>query len=54
MGLWLELQKPKTFECFRMGLSKQEAEKTVLESFPDASPKSIGIWYNKAKRKSKG
>lgn len=52
-GVMVGTAKAKTFECFRMGLSKQEAEKTVLESFPDASPKSIGIWYNKAKRKSK-
>lgn len=45
--------KAKTFECFRLKMSKQETEKAVLEQFPDASPKSIGIWYNKAKRKSK-
>lgn len=44
--------KALTFELYYKGKDKQETIKTVLEKFPNTSDKSVGIWWNKAKRKS--
>lgn len=49
-GLVAGTAKSKTFECYRKGLSKEQALEEVLKDFPDASPKSVNIWFNKAKR----
>lgn len=45
--------KALTFELFGQGKSKQECIQIVGEKFPKASDKSVGIWWNKAKRKAK-
>lgn len=45
--------KAMTFELYRQGKSKPECIKLVAEKFPKASDKSVGIWWNKAKRKEK-
>lgn len=47
-GIYKGTKKALTFELAKKGLSKQEVIQKVLETFPDASPKSMGIWYNKA------
>lgn len=45
--------KAYTFELYRQGKTKAESIKMVSEKFPNASDKSVGIWWNKAKRKEK-
>lgn len=52
-GLFSGTKKALTFELTKQGLSKEEIVKKVAIQFPEAKPKSIGIWYNKAKRKLK-
>lgn len=47
-GIYKGTKKALTFKLAKEGLSKQEVIEKVLETFPDASPKSMGIWYNKA------
>tara|TARA_R110002020_G_scaffold131482_3_gene293961 strand:+ start:4713 stop:5216 length:504 start_codon:yes stop_codon:yes gene_type:complete len=47
-GIYKGTKKALTFKLAKEGLTKQDVIKKVLETFPDASPKSMGIWYNKA------
>lgn len=43
-------KKALTFELQQKGLEKAEVIKKVIEAFPDASEKSISIWFNKSKK----
>lgn len=43
-------KKAYTFELTNEGLEKKEVIKKVKAKYPEASDKSIGIWYNKAKK----
>tara|TARA_R110001632_G_scaffold228435_1_gene363612 strand:- start:607 stop:1104 length:498 start_codon:yes stop_codon:yes gene_type:complete len=47
-GIYKGTKKALTFKLAKEGLTKTETIEKVLETFPDASPKSMGIWYNKA------
>lgn len=49
-GIFQGTKKSLTYTLQKEGKSKEETIKTVLEQFPDASEKSISIWYNKAKK----
>ena len=49
-GIFTGTKKAYVFELQQRGLSKEEVIKIVLEKYPDASHKSIGIWFNKAKK----
>ena len=49
-GIFQGTKKALTFELQQQGLSKKEIIKKVIEQFPDASEKSIGIWFNKSKK----
>ena len=51
-GIFSGTKKALTYECFKQGLTKQETIEKVMEQFPEAREKSIGIWYNKAKKAS--
>ena len=43
-------KKALAFELQGIGKSKKEVIKEVKEKFPDANEKSIGIWFNKARK----
>ena len=43
-------KKAYTFELQQQGKSKAEVIKIVMEKFPDASEKSISVWFNKSKK----
>lgn len=43
-------KKALAFELQGKGLSKEEVIEKVMSAFPDANEKSIGIWFNKAKK----
>lgn len=43
-------KKAYTFELQREGLTREEVILMVKDKFPEAVDKSIGIWYNKAKK----
>ena len=43
-------KKAYTFELQQKGKSKEEVTKEVMSKFPEASEKSISIWYNKSKK----
>lgn len=43
-------KKALTYELQKKGLTKIEVTQKVIETFPDASEKSISIWFNKAKK----
>lgn len=43
-------KKALAFELQGIGKSKEEVIKQVKEEFPDANEKSIGIWFNKARK----
>lgn len=49
-GIFAGTKKALTFKLQKEGLTKQEVIAKVLETFPEASEKSIGIWFNKAKK----
>lgn len=49
-GIFSGTKKALTFELQKQGLTKEEVIKKVIEQFPDASEKSIGIWFNKSKK----
>lgn len=49
-GIFKGTKKALTFELQQMGLVKEEVIKAVMGKFSDASPKSIGIWYNKSRK----
>jgi len=43
-------KKAYTFDLQQQGLSKDEVIKKVMTQYPDASEKSISIWYNKSRK----
>jgi hypothetical protein len=43
-------KKAYTFELQQQGKDKKEVIKKVIEKYPDASEKSISIWFNKSKK----
>ena len=43
-------KKALTFQLQGEGLSKEKVIKNVLKEFPDANEKSVGIWFNKARK----
>lgn len=47
-------KKAYTFELQKKGLTKAEVIKAVQEQFPEAKEKSIGIWFNRAKKLRNG
>ena len=49
-GIFSGTKKALTFKLSKEGKSKQEVIELVMEQFPEAKEKSIGIWYNKAKK----
>lgn len=49
-GIFSGTKKAYTFELQKQGHDKGKVIEMVLEKFPDASEKSIGIWFNKAKK----
>lgn len=49
-GIFKGTKKAYTFDLQQQGLSKEEVIQKVMEQFPDASEKSIGIWYNKSRK----
>lgn len=50
-GLFTGTKKAYTFLLQKQGLSKDETIKAVKLKFPEASEKSVSIWFNKAKKK---
>lgn len=50
-GVFQGTKKAYTMELVAKGLSKERVVRKVLRKFPDASEKSIGIWFNKANKK---
>jgi len=52
-GVFKGTKKALTFELAASGMEKADVIKKVLEEFPDAREKSIGIWYNKALKEKK-
>lgn len=57
-NLYKGTKKSYTFELAKKGLSLERVTRRVLKKFPDASEKSIKIWYRNAtgtqKRRGKG
>ena len=49
-GIFKGTKKALTYECSKNGKTKNETIEIVMAQFPDASEKSIGIWYNRAKK----
>lgn len=49
-GLFAGTKKAYTFTLQMEGKTKAETIELVLKKFPDASEKSIGIWFNKSKK----
>jgi hypothetical protein len=52
-GVFKGTKKALTFELAKKGLSKAEVIAKVIEHFPEAQEKSIGIWYNRMKKEMK-
>jgi hypothetical protein len=52
-GLFQGTKKALTYALCKEGLAKEEVIAKVIEQFPDAKPKSIGIWYNRSKKSKK-
>ena len=52
-GIFAGTKKALTFQLAKEGLDKADVIEQVLEAFPDAKSKSIGIWYKKALREMK-
>ncbi len=53
MGVTKGTKKALTYKLAVEGVDKKETIEKVLEQFPDASLKSIGIWFNKALKENK-
>lgn len=53
-GLFQGTKKAYTYELVKQGKTKAEAILEVIDKFPDAKEKSIGIWYNRAKKAGDG
>ena len=49
-GLFKGTKKALTYQCEKEGLSLDDTVAKVMEIFPDASSKSIKIWFKKSKR----
>ena len=49
-GIFSGTKKAFTYKLTKEGKTKQEVIELVIEQFPEAKEKSIGIWYNKAKK----
>lgn len=49
-GIFKGTKKAMTFELQQQGKSKSEVIGIIKEQFPDASEKSIGIWFNKSRK----
>lgn len=49
-GIFQGTKKAYTYELCKQGKSKEETIDLVMEKFPEAKEKSIGIWYNRAKK----
>lgn len=49
-GIFSGTKKALTYQLQKEGLDKKEVVKKVLEEYPDASIKSIGIWFNKSRK----
>jgi len=49
-GIFQGTKKALTFELQQQRLDKAQVIIKVMEQFPDASEKSIGIWFNKSKK----
>lgn len=52
-GIFKGTKKAYTFELQQRGYEKPKVIKMVLEKFPEASEKSIGIWFNKSRKLKK-
>ena len=52
-GIFTGTKKAYTYELQKLGKDKITTTKMVMEKFPDASEKSISIWYNKSKKAAK-
>jgi len=53
-GIFKGTKKALTYQLQSEGMTKDEVIKLVIEKFPGASEKSVGIWYNKSKKLSNG
>ena len=49
-GIYAGTKKALTYACCNEGLSIEDTIKKVIGKFPEASPKSINIWYKRRKR----
>ena len=49
-GIFKGTKKALTYHLCKQGKSKKEAVEEVMKQFPEALEKSIGIWYNRAKK----
>jgi hypothetical protein len=49
-GIFSGTKKELTFRCVKDDMSLEKTIKVVTDKFPDAKPKSIGIWYKKARK----
>lgn len=49
-GIYKGTKKALTYQLQSEGVTKDKVIETVMGQFPDASIKSIGIWFNKAKK----
>jgi hypothetical protein len=49
-GLFTGTKKAYTFQLQKEGLNKTEVVTMVIDKFPEASEKSISIWYNKSRK----
>lgn len=52
-GLFTGTKKAYTYELAKQGLSKKEVLELVKKKYPEARDKSLGIWYNRAKKAMK-
>lgn len=53
-GIFQGTKKAYVFSLQKEGFSKKGVLKRVLAQFPEASEKSVGIWFNQAKKKHDG
>ncbi len=49
-GIFSGTKKALTYQLQKEGHDKKTVTKMVLEQYPDASEKSISIWFNKSKK----
>jgi hypothetical protein len=53
-GIFQGTKKAFVFSLQKEGFSKKGVLKRVMAQFPEASEKSVGIWFNQAKKKHDG